>query len=130
MPTWLRYLGFQVPGWIAVAALLGVAVHFAGFSATTALTAFALWLAKDAALYPLLRRSYEHRPHVPAEHLIGARAIAQEELAPAGYVRVGSELWRARLLDPRSRASAGSALRVREVRKLELRVERESGGAS
>jgi membrane protein implicated in regulation of membrane protease activity len=67
---------------------------------------------------------------VPAEHLIGARAIAQQELAPEGYVRVGAELWRARLRDPGGRAAAGTALRVCAVRQLQLQVEPEGGGGA
>jgi membrane protein implicated in regulation of membrane protease activity len=128
--TWLRYAAFQIPGWVMVAVVLFSCVEFLGLAPRTAGIAFALWLAKDAALYPLTRKGYEHRPHVPAEHLIGARAIAQQELAPEGYVRVGAELWRARLRDRGARAPAGSVLVVRGVRQLELEVEPESASGS
>lgn len=123
--TFLRYLAFQLPGWILVGGLLFACVELFGLSPRTAALGLALWVAKDAALYPLTRRSYEPRGHVPAEHLLGARAVAQEELAPEGYVRVGPELWRARLRDPGGRAPAGAPLRVCEVRQLVLQVEPE-----
>jgi membrane protein implicated in regulation of membrane protease activity len=113
-----------------VAVVLALCVEVLGLAPRMAAIAFALWVAKDAALYPLTRKSYEHRPHVPAEHLIGARAIAQQELAPEGYVRVGAELWRARLRDRGTRAAAGAALVVRDVRQLELEVEPEDAGGA
>jgi len=128
--TWVRYAVSQIPGWLLIALLLFGLVHFLGLSPAAAGLGLALWMLKDALLYPLLRRSYELHPHVPAEHLLGASAIAQEDLAPEGYVRVGSELWRARLRDPGARVAVGAALRVREARNLVLVVEPESDGGA
>ena len=53
----------------------------------------------------------------------GARCIAAEPLEPRGYVRVGAELWRARLADSQAMVACGSSLRVCEVRGMTLVVE-------
>ena len=53
-----RYLLFQVPGWIIVAALCGLATRWPGLSPVTASVLFAAWVAKDLLLYPWLRHGY------------------------------------------------------------------------
>jgi membrane-bound serine protease (ClpP class) len=58
--------------------------------------------------------------------MIGARGIAQERLAPSGYVLVGRELWRAEMMEPGSAVEKGEAVRVREIKGLTLMVERET----
>jgi membrane-bound ClpP family serine protease len=76
---------------------------------------------KDIALYPLVRRAYERRSGGGADALLGALATARDRLDPEGYVRVGHELWRARLRE--GVAERGASLRVLAVRGLTLVVE-------
>ena len=56
-----------------------------------------MWVAKDAALYPFVWRSYD--PGYPAtmHSLDGEHGVATERLDRSGYVRVCGELWRAEL---------------------------------
>jgi len=129
--TLARYLVFQIPGWFAAALLLAACVEWLGlFSAPVALGLFALFLLKDAALYPFVRRSYERRRPQGGEELVGARAVVQRDLKPAGWVRIGPELWRAQLAPGHARAAAGAGVRVRAVRDLTLLVEPEEAGAA
>lgn len=97
-PFW-RYTAFQVPGWV-VALAIGWWIH-ASFDAPRWVVPGILlvWVVKDMALYPLLRSAYEVNEAPPVERLIGRRGVAMEPLAPAGYVRIGGELWRARTGD-------------------------------
>lgn len=94
-PFW-RYTALQAPGWL-MAATGGWWIH-TSFDApgwlAPAIPVF--WVAKDLALYPLLRGAYEGDERPPVERLVGCRGVAVEPLAPAGYVRIGAELWRAR----------------------------------
>ncbi len=58
--------------------------------------------------------------------MLGAIGVADEELAPRGYVRVRGELWRAELLG-RERLAPGSKVSVHGVRDLTLLVRPEEG---
>jgi membrane protein implicated in regulation of membrane protease activity len=58
----------------------------------------AIWLAKDALLYPLVWRSYDAAYPVSAHSMEGAHGVATERIDPTGYVRVRGELWRAELM--------------------------------
>jgi membrane protein implicated in regulation of membrane protease activity len=95
MPTLLRYLFFQIPGWaIGIAIALGL-VHWNVIpSWVAALGLFGLAL-KDLAFYPLLRSAYETRVKSGSAALVGKKGIAQDDLAPEGYIRINLELWRA-----------------------------------
>jgi membrane protein implicated in regulation of membrane protease activity len=119
--TWLRYCLFQLPGALAVAGLLFLLVRWWDLAPRTAALLLLLWVAKDLALYPFVRRAYEARSGGGAAALVGALATARERLDPEGYVRVGHELWRARVRG--SPAEQGASVRVVEVRGLTLVVE-------
>jgi membrane protein implicated in regulation of membrane protease activity len=64
-----------------------------GIPTWLAVLAFAVYVGKDLALYPVMRGVFE--PPAPAIP-IGERARAVDRLAPAGLVRVHGELWKAR----------------------------------
>jgi membrane protein implicated in regulation of membrane protease activity len=93
--TFARYLRFQAPGVIVLAAALAAAIRFELVGASMAGGFLLLWIAKDLALYPLLKRAYEPTGHGYPSRLVGKLARAREDLAPRGYVGVGGELWRA-----------------------------------
>jgi membrane protein implicated in regulation of membrane protease activity len=124
-PVLARYLLYQIPGWILVGSVLVVMVRGWDLSTPAALLLFAIWLAKDLALYPLLRRSYAGSHPGGVEHLIGALGTVRARLAPDGYVRIGAELWRAEVSHEHAPVEAGSTVRVRSVRGLTLEVEPE-----
>ena len=94
-PFW-RYTALQVPGWVlalAIAWWIRTSFDAPGWLAPAIPLA---WIVKDMALYPLLGSAYAVNETPPVERLVGRRGVAVEHLAPAGYVRIGSELWRAR----------------------------------
>ena len=71
-----------------------------------------------------MREAYTVEPRPAAAGLLGARAVAEEALAPEGVVRVGPELWRARLAKDEAPVAAGESVRVVAVEGLTLRVSR------
>lgn len=76
-------------------------------------------------MYPLLRGAYESGVKTGVDQLIGARGVAQQELAPRGYVRVRGELWRAEI-DPHDEPiSAGSHVKVLAAKGMTLIVKAE-----
>ena len=119
--TLVRYTLFQIPGVAGVAIVAFALWRWIGLPASVAIAAVALWVAKDIALYPLLRRAYEMTP-AGAAVLIGRRGIARRRLAPSGTVSFGVELWRAEIEPSAEPIDPGSAVRVVAVRGLTLIV--------
>ncbi len=95
MPTLLRYLFFQIPGWV-IAAVVAVGLrHWEIVPLWVAVLGFSLWVLKDLAFYPLLRSAYESHVKSGSEALVGKKGVAQSDITPEGYIRINGELWRA-----------------------------------
>ena len=117
-----RYLVFQVPGWIIVGATLMAAIRWWKLAEIVAGLLMALFVTKALVLFPFVRKAYEPSSGEGVRALVGCSAIARDALTPSGYVRVGSELWRAVLREGGS-APAGSELRVVALSGLTLIVD-------
>jgi membrane protein implicated in regulation of membrane protease activity len=122
-PVLAKYLMFQVPGMALAGVVLVALVRIWDLSPRTALLLFAFWVIKDIAMYPLLRNAYAGGVHDAGEALVGAIGTARERLDPDGYVRIGSELWRAEVPREHAPVESGAVVRVRAVRNLTLHVE-------
>jgi membrane-bound ClpP family serine protease len=118
-----RYVLLEIPGWIVAAVVLVLLARSGRLEASTAWMLLAIWIAKDFALYPVLRVGYQHSAPDGSGSLVGALGTARERLDPSGYVRVGSELWRAELAQGQPPVEAGGSVRVVAVHRLTLRVE-------
>lgn len=119
----MKYVLLEAPGWIVAGLVLAAAVQWFELAPWVAGLLLALWIGKDFALYPLLRVAYEESSRNGTDGLIGALGTVRKRLAPEGWVRVGSELWRAELVREGDAAEVGSEIRVLEVRGMTLRVE-------
>ena len=96
--VFLRYLAFEAPSWVLLAAVLAVLMRVWDLSLALAALVLALWIVKDLALFPILRIAYEPAGGSGgAENLIGALGIVSADLDPEGWVRIGAERWRARV---------------------------------
>ena len=81
----LRYAAFQVPGTVVVAGLAWAGHRYFGLAAWIAAAAVALWVVKDAVMFPFVRRAYEpDGAGGGVNDLVGARGTAEDDLAPAG----------------------------------------------
>lgn len=118
-----KYMMLEAPGWALAAVVLGFFLWNGNLSLAVAALLLALWIGKDFALWPILRIGYEDSHAGGTEGLVGALGTVRERLDPEGYVRVGSELWRAVVSRDAAPLEAGTAVRVLEVRELTLRVE-------
>jgi membrane-bound ClpP family serine protease len=126
--VFIRYLAFEAPSWVLLAAVLVVLVRVWDLSLPLAALLLALWVVKDLVLFPVLRIAYEPAGGSGgAENLIGILAIVSADLDPEGWVRIGAERWRARVSREHAPVLAGAAVRVTKVEGLLLRVEPASG---
>jgi membrane protein implicated in regulation of membrane protease activity len=122
-----RYFLFQIPGMFVAGLTLTLLVRWTPLTPELAAGLFGLWVLKDLVMFPVTRIAYEprSRPH-GADAMLGARGVAQQELEPGetGYVRVGAELWKARLSGGSPRCRKADTVQVLEVHDLTLLVER------
>jgi membrane protein implicated in regulation of membrane protease activity len=118
-----RYWAIQLPSTaLAVAILLLFQSHLA-WPQWIVWTLVALWVAKDAVLYPFVWRAYDPDPADALPYPIeGARGTAIERIAPSGQVRVWGELWRAELAQGARGIEQGETVKVDGRRGLTLLV--------
>ena len=118
------YLLLQTPDILLAGLILFVLHGWGVLSLAWTLALFAGWVANDLALYPLLKDVFGP-PRTEPQSLIGARAVAQERLAPSGMVKLGGELWWAEALGADAAIAAGTVVTIRGRRGLTLVVEAE-----
>jgi membrane protein implicated in regulation of membrane protease activity len=126
----VRYVVLQVPGLVAFVAVLLVIRHWVEFPSWVPWAGAAIWLVKDAALFPLVWRSYdpERPPH--GHSMLGERAVALGPMAPAGLVRVRGELWGARIAPDGTTVGEGETVTVVGQEGLTLLVQPEQSMSS
>ena len=118
-----KYVLLELPGWFVAALLLLFAVRREWVSQGLAALLFGLWVAKDFALYPVLRVALTDSVSADgADALVGAIGTVTRPFEPTGYVRLGSELWRAETAPEHRPIAVGASVRVRATRGLTLEV--------
>ena len=133
-PRWtpkilLRYALLQLPSQALVVLALVVVRRWVDLPPWFFWICIACWVLKDVILFPFVWRAYDWDRTANAHSMVGLRGTAAEQLAPAGYVRVRGELWRAEAVGDRRPIQAGEAVTVRGSRGLTLLVaaERDEG---
>ncbi len=120
--TLVRYTLYQIPEWV-LAVGAAILLYRWGFLPSWAGTLLVVGvMAKDAALYPWLRTTYESDASTAIERLIGLPGVAVEPLAPHGYVRVRGELWRSEPAAGAPAIAPGHPVTVAAVRGTTLLV--------
>lgn len=107
----IRYTLLQIPGWLLLGTLLWWAASRDWIGVLTASGIMAVWVIKDAILYPICKRAFEDSHPVETMKLIGLEGETANTLDPKGLVRVNGELWSAQALDDTAIA-AGSRIRI------------------
>ena len=85
-----------------------------------------LWVVKDTILFPFTWRAYDWDRSSDVNTMVGERAIADERLAPWGYVQIHGELWRAKVIGANPPVEKGEEVRIKEIRGLTLLVQPEA----
>lgn len=117
---WQRYWLYQLPGIVVVAALAAGAAQWLSLPPWTCVAATLLWVAKDAALYPVVKASYQAGGPTGPASLIGSLGTVRDALDPIGMIKIGPELWKAKSSAP---AAAGAVVRVVGCSGMTLLVE-------
>jgi membrane protein implicated in regulation of membrane protease activity len=126
---WIKYLLFQIPGWIISATVLAVLVHWESLQKWLAVLCFFGWLLKDLLVYPFFRRAYE--PGVSGSaRLVGSKGIAEGDLTPTGYIRVRGELWRAVVSPADQVVRSGTEVEIVGAERMEVFVRAVNTGQS
>jgi membrane protein implicated in regulation of membrane protease activity len=122
-----RYALFQIPSILLLSASLFLLHRWVGLSHSIAWTILGLWIAKDIALFPFLRCSFDTDRAGKMNSMVGEKGTVSDRLAPSGRILVRGELWQAELLDHTLSAEPGQRVSVLEVRGLTLIVEHSRG---
>ena len=109
LPSFVKYLLLETPGWVLAALVALLLYERVGLSAPLIVTLLAVWVAKDLALYPLLKDALSGDAGSEADKLLGQGGVVETTLDPVGIVRLGPELWRAQSSDQGSRSRSGGA---------------------
>ncbi len=118
-----RYALFQIPSIILLSISLFLLHRWVGLSRSIAWTILGLWIAKDIAFFPFLRRSFDTDRAGEMNSMVGEEGTVTDRLAPSGRMLVRGELWQAELLDHTLAAESGESVSVLDVRGLTLIVE-------
>ncbi len=120
-----RYVLLQLPGTLLVGLGLLLFWDETELPGWVGVLVFVLWVAKDALLYPLLKRAYEPTASgVP--QLVGRCGVARDELNPRGHVQINGEIWRAQAIEGAEPIPPGAEVVVRGADRFTLLVERAS----
>ena len=127
-PIYLRYLLLNIPGLAAVILILIIIQYWVVLPVWLFWCVIGFWIIKDAVLFPFVWRAYDWERPGLNRSMIGERGIAKERLAPAGYVQIHGELWKAEKIGDGSPIEMGQPVKIIKMEGLTLFVERVSPG--
>ena len=122
MPTFVKYLLLESPGWLLAGVVAFLLHEWVGLSPVLIGTLLAVWVAKDLLLYPWLKDALSGEDRSEADKLLGRTGVVETSLDPVGIVRLGAELWRAEASPRGTPILKGRPVRVTAVRGLTLVV--------
>lgn len=120
----VRYALFQIPALVLLILILILIRRWVHLPGWLFWGSIAVWLVKDAILFPFVWRAYDRNRFKQLEGLVGTEGIAEERLAPTGYIRVHGELWQAEVVRADIIIEKGEPVRIRGIKGLRLQVEK------
>jgi len=121
-PIYLRYILLNIPGLAAVILILIIIQYWVVLPVWLFWSIIVFWVVKDALLFPFVWQAYDWERPGRSRSMIGERGVAKERLAPAGYVQIHGELWRAVKIDDGPPIEEGQPVRVKKMEGLTLFV--------
>ena len=120
--VYVRYILLNIPEFAAVLLILVVIQYWVVIPGWLLWSIIGFWIVKDVVLFPFIWRAYDWDRAGRSRSMIGERGIAKEKLAPAGYIQIHGELWRAERLGEGPPIEAGQPVRVTKMEGLTLFV--------
>lgn len=120
---YLRYILLNIPEFVAVILIWAIVQHWVVLPVWLFWCIIIFWIVKDAVLFPFVWRAYDWERAGRSRSMIGEHAIARERLAPAGYVQIRGELWRAEKIADGPPIEVGQRVRIVKMEGLTLFVE-------
>ena len=120
--VYIRYGLLTIPGTVALILVLIVVQNWVSIPIWLWLTLILLWIAKEIVLFPFVWRAYDHTRSEVSHSMIGQRGLTKERLAPAGYILVQGELWKAEKLVNEPPIEKNQWVRVKKLVGLKLFV--------
>ena len=125
--VYIRYGLLTIPGTVILILVLIVVRNWVEIPFWLQVTLICLWIAKEVILFPFIWRAYDHTRSEVSRSMIGERGLTRQKLAPAGYIRVQGELWKAEKMPGEPPIEKDKWVRVIEIEGLKLFVMREDG---
>ncbi len=119
----MKYVLFQIPDLVVLVLLLIFVRRWLDLPIWFNYALIGFWIIKDAFMFRFAWRAYDSDSR--RSPMVGATGIAEERLAPSGYIRLNDEFWKAEVMEKGQEIAKGEAVRVREVKGLTLIVEPE-----
>jgi len=120
--VYIRYGLLTIPETIVLMLILIVVRNWVPIPFWLGITLMLLWVVKEIILFPFVWRAYDNtRPEVPRA-MVGQRGLTRERLAPAGYIRVQGELWKAENMLGQPPIEKSKWVRVEKIEGLKLFV--------
>ena len=93
--VYIRYGLLTIPGTLVLILVMVVVGNWVPIPVWLQGILVFLWIAKEAVLFPFIWRAYDHSRTEVSRSMIGQRGLTRQSLAPAGYIQVQGELWKA-----------------------------------
>ena len=118
---YFRYMLLNLPGVVVVVGILFIIRSYIPLPGWAIAAVVAVWVLKDAALFPLVWRSYDwDRPGI-SRVMTGAVGVVKRPLTPKGFVQIDGELWKAKNMGSEKVIERGTAVRV--IKRIGLTVQ-------
>jgi membrane-bound ClpP family serine protease len=120
--VYIRYGLLTIPGTVALILILVVVRNWVPIPFWLQGGLIFLWIAKEVILFPFVWRAYDPSRSEVSGSMIGQRGLTRQSLAPAGYIRVQGELWKAEKMPGAPPIEKDMWVRVIKIEGLKLFV--------
>lgn len=120
--VYIRYGLLTIPGTAVLVLVLIVVRNWVPIPFWLQVALIFLWIAKEVILFPFVWRAYDHGRSEVSSAMIGERGVTRQKLAPAGYIRIQGELWKAEIMPGNAPIAKGKWVRVTKSEGLKLFV--------
>lgn len=121
-PIYFRYILLNIPEFAALILIVIVIQYWVVIPVWLLWSIIGFWVVKDVVLFPFIWRAYDWDRAGKSRSMIGECGVAKGKLAPAGYIQIRGELWRAEKIGEGPPIEEGQPVRVKKIEGLTLFV--------